>query len=896
MDVHVGSFQEPDDLPGLAHFLEHMLHLGTHEHPSCDEYANYVTDHGGHGNAHTEDEHTQYTFEIMPDHLEEALDRFSRFFIDPLFNEECVTRELEAIENEFQEKISGWKICHVTKSLCRADHPLARFSMGNMETLKVIPERKGINVRERMIEFYRTFYSANIMKLAVYGKDSLDDLERMVKDRFSNIVNRNVKIPELLGSPIDPEHMQKMVTMKFGGERGLIELRWDLLGVHDCTYQVSLLNKAGPGSLRKYFSEFEWFLSLEASSTTDHRNLTTICIRVALSPPNPEATLVTITIIGAIFDYIKMIKDTRVKKAYHDELLTLHALNFRFKPKPASFDATERIAQNLHHYTPRNILWERQTDEFEPQKIEFITDQLRLDNVVILTTSPVIPEEKVRIETYAKTKFVVNDLPAELIYRVQNPREDLGFKMSRHNRYLLYVSKLKIARRPFKMDNSCLADGPIKFLFVENDSNHPTTAIDIVLTTDRSASSIDHYACTWLFVEMFKLERAYMLRDAQEVNLQFKMSIKPRGIVFSFNGAKEMIFAHLFDVLGGMLKFKPTCETHLRIAKNLIGKELANTFKPDPQSRATSYLDLLLSEASCRPAQLQEKLPDISIDDLTGYGQELFSEGNLHVHHIGGITKGQMFKFQERLMEIFDKMDPFVEVGKLKARVAKLGSGQDFIFYDKINHTQSAVAIYMQTGSSHDIVIRAFTSLFASIIDGPFFNELRTEQQLAYSLSAGLREDNSSTGIVFVAQSKVSPIVLESEIEKFIRGRLLDYVAKISGEDFESFKYTVAHRMSSKEVNPFDLRVPLNLDKQASHHLGRVSQEDMCSFIRERFVKNAPERRKLSIHIWGSSLEDQMETAYSDLSDDVEIFSDSDELKESLEYFPLPKGPFDNIG
>ena len=28
MDVHVGSMSDPDDIPGLAHFCEHMLFLG----------------------------------------------------------------------------------------------------------------------------------------------------------------------------------------------------------------------------------------------------------------------------------------------------------------------------------------------------------------------------------------------------------------------------------------------------------------------------------------------------------------------------------------------------------------------------------------------------------------------------------------------------------------------------------------------------------------------------------------------------------------------------------------------------------------------------------------------------------------------------------------------------
>lgn len=44
-----------------------------------------------------------------------------------------------------------------------------RFS-GNIKTLKEVPEAKGINVRDELLKFHDTWYSANIMALAVLGK------------------------------------------------------------------------------------------------------------------------------------------------------------------------------------------------------------------------------------------------------------------------------------------------------------------------------------------------------------------------------------------------------------------------------------------------------------------------------------------------------------------------------------------------------------------------------------------------------------------------------------------------------------------------------------------------------------------------------------------------------
>lgn len=40
--VRIGSLDDPDDLPGLAHFTEHMLFYASEKYPSEDEYSKFV--------------------------------------------------------------------------------------------------------------------------------------------------------------------------------------------------------------------------------------------------------------------------------------------------------------------------------------------------------------------------------------------------------------------------------------------------------------------------------------------------------------------------------------------------------------------------------------------------------------------------------------------------------------------------------------------------------------------------------------------------------------------------------------------------------------------------------------------------------------------------------------
>lgn len=92
--IILGSLSDPKELPGLAHFCEHMLFLGTKSFPTENTYLKYITDHGGHCNAFTSPDRTSYVFDVAPESLKGALDIFSQFFICPLFTDSATEREV----------------------------------------------------------------------------------------------------------------------------------------------------------------------------------------------------------------------------------------------------------------------------------------------------------------------------------------------------------------------------------------------------------------------------------------------------------------------------------------------------------------------------------------------------------------------------------------------------------------------------------------------------------------------------------------------------------------------------------------------------------------------------------------------------------------------------------
>jgi len=192
MTIETGSWRDDVDAQGTAHFLEHMLFLGTQKYPDENEYDRFVKDHGGQLNAYTASDHTTYMVSVRNDAFEGALDRFAQFFHAPLFNPSCVEREQNAVDEEFRKNISddGWRAVHVLKELARPEHPHAFFNTGNLASMKLIDQA-------RLHQWYRKHYVAPAMRLVLYSPRDLHWLQSVAASLFS-------PIPSSSSSPAAP--------------------------------------------------------------------------------------------------------------------------------------------------------------------------------------------------------------------------------------------------------------------------------------------------------------------------------------------------------------------------------------------------------------------------------------------------------------------------------------------------------------------------------------------------------------------------------------------------------------------------------------------------------------------------------------------------------------------
>ncbi|WP_460137708.1 pyrroloquinoline quinone biosynthesis protein PqqF [Pseudomonas sp. S1_E04] len=191
--VAAGSHDVPLAWPGLAHFLEHLLFLGTERFPTSEGLMAYVQRHGGQVNASTRERTTDFFFELPVPTFAAGLERLADMLAHPRLALEDQLREREVLHAEYVAWSQDAKAQQQVALLqgLAADHPLRGFHAGNRDTLPV--EREAF--QHALQAFHAHFYQSGQMTLSLAGPQSPAELEALAQ-RFS---------AELLSGPLHPQ-------------------------------------------------------------------------------------------------------------------------------------------------------------------------------------------------------------------------------------------------------------------------------------------------------------------------------------------------------------------------------------------------------------------------------------------------------------------------------------------------------------------------------------------------------------------------------------------------------------------------------------------------------------------------------------------------------------------
>ena len=324
MYVGVGNIDNPKDIDGMAHYLEHMLFMGSDKYQGGTYFQNQVANKGGMTNAYTTDNHTQYFFSASEDFID-LLKIFSRFFIKPLFDVKYVEKEVSAVDSEHKKNIGsdGWRTTNLS-NLFFIDGINDRFSTGTKESLLGDAVNSDPNIlRDRLIQFYETYYSSDKMILFISCKSINKKLVDIISHMFESVPLRTLTHNDDTARVRMTDKCYELIKIKTINESNYLVIKWLIDesnrytdNICNTSYDIvtHILGHEGRGSLYEILAKTGMIIDLSAGVESSFERNCMFSIQVKLTQNGYDNMEDILYIIDAYIKYL-----TPNGSASHDE-------------------------------------------------------------------------------------------------------------------------------------------------------------------------------------------------------------------------------------------------------------------------------------------------------------------------------------------------------------------------------------------------------------------------------------------------------------------------------------------------------------------------------------------------------------------------------------------------
>lgn len=453
LDVAVGHLHDPADMPGLAHFCEHLLFMGTEQFPKENEYSEFLSRNNGSSNAFTASTNTNYFFNVSTSALAGALERFSGFFHSPLFAPSGTVRELNAVDSEHKKNHQNdvWRIFQINKHLSKPGHVWSKFGTGNKASLtsaarKLRNDEKGINsvaklqdgtlsplpsslpspvssvssfstlesnddggfvgreTRRRLVEWWGKEYCAGRMRLCIIGKDSLDQLSDLAVNLFSPIPNRGqTPLPSIPEHPFGPDEKGTLVHIQTIMDFHAMEIsfpideqipQWRFKPGH---YLTDIIGYEGAGSLHSFLKDLGWITTLSAGVQDLARGFATFKITLYLTQNGFQNYR---EVAMSTFKFMSMLRSTDLSPTHQKEVSALSSIRFRFSEKRRPDDYAVWVTDKLSWPVPRELVIKapQVISEWDPDGVAQAVASSTLEGLSVQNSRTVLMAKKVEFE------------------------------------------------------------------------------------------------------------------------------------------------------------------------------------------------------------------------------------------------------------------------------------------------------------------------------------------------------------------------------------------------------------------------------------------------------------------------------------------------------------------
>ncbi len=790
--VEAGSWKDPKEYPGLAHFLEHMLFMGNEAYPKEFEYMQFISDHGGSVNAYTASDRTVYMFSVNNDSFAPALDRFSHFFIDPLFLPHCIDRELHAVDQEHSKNIEhdGWRQYMILKETGNRNHPNSGFSTGNAQTLSGIPQ-------EALKKWYHTYYSADRMHLVMISPLPLDKLRELAVQDFSKVARLDVPETTIQASLTSPLQKGHMIYIKPVRDIKQLSLLWEVPSEFALDIErkapalvAYVLEQEGKNSLISQLKEEKIAESIHVSC--DRFSKDTLLFSIDLSLTDFGMTKVN-TAISRIYETIARLKQDGIPKYLFDELQTVSQLNYQYQSRDDAFSTVIRLTDDLVYEEIATFPEKtRMPSIYDPNFIAKFINSLKAENCVYFVLgnpakTGVAPNLK---EQWMAAEYAIKEIPASRLTAWDQIKVSQKIQLPQENPFL--PAQFNLVQ---KEENSGTAEQPLLLysndeaqVYFAQDSRYQVPEIASLFTfksplIDPTAKS---QVLTDLYLRALKEQLSSTLFFADNAKIHAGFHSDDLSIKLSVRGFSDKAPLLLHDIAASFREAAPS-KDNFEIYKASLASDYDNASKELPVRQASEVMDsVIFNKATNRDKW--KAIQTISYEEFLTFSKNLFAKTYTQAMLYGNLSTEQALELWEDLRTTLHS-SPYPLAEQSKKQVLLL-SNQDgpYMLSQQTDRQGHGVMLLIEEGEL-TFKKRGAQQILGSALSDAFFDTLRTKQQTAYIAKAKAMEKERQLLQYFAVQSSTHyPSELLARFELFLEDFNKNLKQIVSKERFESIR------------------------------------------------------------------------------------------------------------
>jgi insulysin len=787
--VGTGSLDDPRDMEGLAHFLEHMLFLGTEKYPDVTDYGNFIRSNGGYNNAYTGRDHTNYQFEVRHDALPGALDRFAQFFIAPQFNPDFTAREVNAVHNEAMRHVQSdlWRSLGVASALYDPASAESLFVIGNKDTLKGATPAA---VRK----FYETHYSADRMALAVAGKASLDELEKLARESFSAVPRRNLppivresrflpRKPALRMAYVEPVKEVRQLTVEFA----IPATQPDFASKPEQLLD-SLISHSGPGGLEDLLKSQGLITKLGTFVWERTGQYGSLFISADLTPAGQQEHPRVLALILGYLDYLRA---APFPAEFYRDHARIGALNETYSDRGEGAALATKLARQALQY-PLDVA-ERATDVWgRPDEAAYrrLLGALTPDNMLVTLTAKGVPTDK--RERIYDTPYSYREDSGAAYTALTKPPGTASFRLPGTNRFMPGASRLT-PERPLAL----IAEPGLQLYYAQDtEFQRPQTTLIFRFVPAREIGTAPSAALLKLYDAALKDFLEPAVGDARLAGMEVATEATLEGLKLTVTGFGEspLRFA---NYAASQLRTFTVSPQRFDALKDATLRSLRSYAQVEAYALARDRRDALSREFHFLPDQLVDRTVSATWPDVQAFARRFFARGKVEAIVHGHVSPEEAVSVTREVAKRIAAA-PVPASALLRRRHLDIARGENVVDAGEIAGVNSAfVADYVLADDAP--ATRAAALVAANFISEPFYSELRTKQQLGYIVGSNAPASLRQRYFTFIVQSSGYPA---DELRRRAEAFIATLPAALAATTDEQWKTLVGGARSTLEEKP----------------------------------------------------------------------------------------------